>query len=204
MRAPSSEVSDEGFVALFGAPVAPEDHARRAVLAALELRQRWRAFAAMRGGPAAWCPPGAAQRATGGGAAGIRAAAAVYGGRHLHGHPGPAASRACHHPGQRHDLRIGARRSAGPACEPLAREASSPPAPVYAIHDLERRRAGVLRRGTRPRNRFVGRTQDLAPLHARLAQAVDGQGQAIGIVGEPGPRQSRLLAESPTVRRGRP
>src|SRR5215467_9323671 len=34
------QVSGEGFVALFGAPVAQEDHARRAVLAALELCQR--------------------------------------------------------------------------------------------------------------------------------------------------------------------
>jgi class 3 adenylate cyclase len=33
------QVSGEGFVALFGAPVAHEDHARRAVLAAVELRQ---------------------------------------------------------------------------------------------------------------------------------------------------------------------
>jgi class 3 adenylate cyclase len=31
-------VSGEGFLALFGAPVAHEDHARLAVLAALELR----------------------------------------------------------------------------------------------------------------------------------------------------------------------
>ena len=30
----------DGFTAVFGAPVAQEDHARRAVLAALELRQR--------------------------------------------------------------------------------------------------------------------------------------------------------------------
>jgi class 3 adenylate cyclase/DNA-binding winged helix-turn-helix (wHTH) protein len=33
-------VTGDGFTALFGAPVAQEDHARRAVLAALELRQR--------------------------------------------------------------------------------------------------------------------------------------------------------------------
>jgi DNA-binding winged helix-turn-helix (wHTH) protein len=33
-------VTGEGFTALFGAPMAQEDHARRAVLAALELRQR--------------------------------------------------------------------------------------------------------------------------------------------------------------------
>jgi class 3 adenylate cyclase len=34
------QVSGAGFVGLFGAPVAHEDHARRAVLAAIELRQR--------------------------------------------------------------------------------------------------------------------------------------------------------------------
>jgi adenylate cyclase len=32
--------TSEGFTAVFGAPVAQEDHARRAVLAALELHQR--------------------------------------------------------------------------------------------------------------------------------------------------------------------
>jgi len=32
--------TSEGFTAVFGVPAAHEDHARRAVLAALELRQR--------------------------------------------------------------------------------------------------------------------------------------------------------------------
>jgi class 3 adenylate cyclase len=45
------QVSGEGFVALFGAPVAQEDHARRAVLAAFELSQRLRAPAAVQGQP---------------------------------------------------------------------------------------------------------------------------------------------------------
>jgi class 3 adenylate cyclase len=45
------QVSGEGFVGLFGAPVAHEDHARRAVLAALELRQHLRVPAALRGQP---------------------------------------------------------------------------------------------------------------------------------------------------------
>jgi DNA-binding winged helix-turn-helix (wHTH) protein len=38
----------EGIMAVFGAPAAQEDHARRAVLAALELRQRVRAHPALR------------------------------------------------------------------------------------------------------------------------------------------------------------
>jgi predicted ATPase len=38
-------------------------------------------------------------------------------------------------------------------------------------------------------------SQELALLHARLAQAVSGQGQVLGLVGEPGLGKSRLLAE---------
>ena len=80
-------------------------------------------------------------------------------------------------------------------CETLSREAPSTPVPVYTIRDLKRRRAGVSRRGARPLIRFVGRAQELALLHARLAQAVSGQGQVLGIAGEPGIGKSRLLAE---------
>jgi class 3 adenylate cyclase len=45
------QISGEGFLALFGAPVAQEDHARRAVLAAFELRQRLHAPDALREQP---------------------------------------------------------------------------------------------------------------------------------------------------------
>jgi DNA-binding winged helix-turn-helix (wHTH) protein len=45
------QVSSEGFLALFGAPVAQEDHARRAVLAALDLAQRLCAPEAVQGQP---------------------------------------------------------------------------------------------------------------------------------------------------------
>ena len=48
------QVSGEGFLALFGAPVAQEDHARRAVLAALDLRQRLRAPPRSGGSRTAW------------------------------------------------------------------------------------------------------------------------------------------------------
>jgi tetratricopeptide (TPR) repeat protein len=44
-------------------------------------------------------------------------------------------------------------------------------------------------------SRFVGRERELAMLHALLAQVENGQGQVIGIVGEPGMGKSRLLYE---------
>src|SRR5262249_18276694 len=83
----------------------------------------------------------------------------------------------------------------GEVGEPCALEASSAPMPVYTIRDLQRRRAGVPRHAARPMSRFVGRVQELALLHARLAQAISGQGQVMGMVGQPGRGKSRLLAE---------
>ena len=68
--------------------------------------------------------------------------------------------------------------------------------PVYTIRDLKNEAAGRRPPARGPAlSRFVGRTQELALLHARLAQAVRGQGQVLGIMGEPGLGKSRLLAE---------
>jgi class 3 adenylate cyclase len=43
--------ADAGFLALFGAPVTYEDHARRALLAALEIQRRPRQYRALFGAP---------------------------------------------------------------------------------------------------------------------------------------------------------
>jgi tetratricopeptide (TPR) repeat protein len=45
------------------------------------------------------------------------------------------------------------------------------------------------------RSPFVGRDTELAVLHTRLAWAERGQGQVVGVLGEPGIGKSRLLAE---------
>jgi DNA-binding NtrC family response regulator/tetratricopeptide (TPR) repeat protein len=44
-------------------------------------------------------------------------------------------------------------------------------------------------------SRFVGRARDIAALHEALAQTERGQGQVVGIMGEPGIGKSRLLEE---------
>jgi predicted ATPase len=69
------------------------------------------------------------------------------------------------------------------------------PTPVYQLLGLRPHRTLSERRGRRPRSPFVGRQQELATLQAALAQAEAGQGQVVGIVGEPGLGKSRLLYE---------
>ena len=78
-----------------------------------------------------------------------------------------------------------------------AREVAGRPAPVpvYMVQGLRQRRAGVTGHGARVLSRFVGRERELALLQAGLAQVAQGQGQVVGIVGDPGMGKSRLLAE---------
>jgi class 3 adenylate cyclase/tetratricopeptide (TPR) repeat protein len=202
-----AQVSGEGFVALFGAPVAQEDHARRAVLAALDLRQRLHLPTTIRGQL-----QGVAVRL------GLHTGPVVVG--PLVSAPqlpyiaaGDTLQRATRLQQQAEPdtLLVSVTTYAlvqdevqGELGQPLSLEGPSPPVPVYVIRGLRRRRGGVPRRGARPLSHFVGRTQELALLHARLAQALGGQGQVIGIAGEPGMGKSRLLAEFVHRLRGRP
>jgi hypothetical protein len=59
-------------------------------------------------------------------------------------------------------------------------------------------RSGLLRlagQATRSSSRFVGRAREMAVLEDRWAQARGGDGQVVGIVGDPGVGKSRLSAE---------
>src|SRR5262249_32035986 len=76
---------------------------------------------------------------------------------------------------------------------PLAGAATLPRA--YQVLRIHTHRAPVVLRGGHHMSPFVGRERALAVLHALLAQATAGQGQAVGIVGEPGMGKSRLVAE---------
>ena len=71
------------------------------------------------------------------------------------------------------------------------------PAPLllYIVQGVRQRRGGVPGRRRRPLTRYVGRERELAVLHEHLGQAMQGQGQVLGIVGEPGMGKSRLLYE---------
>ena len=200
-------VSGDGFLVLFGAPVAQEDHARRAVSAVLELQQRLRLPDAVRGQP-----QGVALRL------GLHTGPVIIG--HLAHDPQrlyPSGGPTIHLATQLQQraapgtMLVSATTYAlvqaevhGEACATLACDALSPPMPAYAVHGLTQRRAGMPWRGGRPLSRLVGREHELALLHAQLAQAVSGQGQVIGIAGEPGMGKSRLLAEFAHSLHGQP
>jgi class 3 adenylate cyclase/tetratricopeptide (TPR) repeat protein len=191
------QVLGEGFVALFGAPVAHEDHARRAVVAACELRQRLRTPDALREQP-----QGVALRL------GLHTGPVVVGPlgepQRLYTAGGDTLARATQLQQQAAldtvlcsaaTYELVQAEVQGEAWTAGSRDAASPSVAGYVVHSLLRRRAGVPQRGGRPRSPLVGRTRELALLHERLAIAARGQGQVLGIAGEPGMGKSRLLAE---------
>ena len=192
------QVSGEGFLALFGAPVAHEDHARRAVLAACELRQRLHAPNALQGQPQ-----------------GIALSVGLHTGPVVVGSLGHDPQRPYTAGGDTLTLATRLQHQAAPdtlllsaatyalvqdevqgeAWAACPSDTAATPLAGYVVHGLLRRRAGVPRRGARPLSPLVGRTRELALLYERLALAARGQGQAMGLAGEPGIGKSRLLAE---------
>jgi class 3 adenylate cyclase/tetratricopeptide (TPR) repeat protein len=67
--------------------------------------------------------------------------------------------------------------------------------PVHALEGLGEARGGLDVARSRGLTRFVGREGELGELERCLQQALEGRGQVIGIVGEPGVGKSRLCHE---------
>jgi class 3 adenylate cyclase/tetratricopeptide (TPR) repeat protein len=67
--------------------------------------------------------------------------------------------------------------------------------PVHELEGLGEARGALDVAQTRGLTRFVGREGELGELERCLQQALDGRGQVIGIVGEPGVGKSRLCHE---------
>jgi DNA-binding winged helix-turn-helix (wHTH) protein/predicted ATPase len=183
-----SEWSGSGFSALFGAPLALEDHGRRAVQAATSLL----ASLARRG----------AQNSVEV-KLGLNTGAVVVG--HLAADPsrlytavGDTTWRArrihdCAPPGTLLASDASYRLvESHTEAEPAAAVDNSP---TWRIRSVRVRRGGVPQRMTRTLSRFVGRDRELDLLRQALRQAEAGRGNVICIVGEPGIGKSRLLDE---------
>ena len=203
------EFGGDGFRALFGANVAQEDHARRAVLTAVELQQHLNERLSTAGLPLGQTP-----------AVGI----GLHTGVVVVGRLGADPQRVYTATGETLALASRLQHLASPGMilmsgstwqllqdevqvEPrgaIAVEDRSTPIPVYAFCRMTRWRSGVSGRAERARSPFVGRGREIAILQERLAQVQDGRGQVVGIAGEPGIGKSRLLEEFRRSLVGRP
>ena len=198
----------DGFVALFGAPMAHEDHARRGLLAAVGLQ---RSLGDHRTGLGHATGEELAVRI------GLHTGSVVVGSvgddrGGLFTAVGPTTQVATHlqhlaEPGMILLSEAMRRLLDGyVSVEPYdqtdatAQTASSP---AYTFIGLAQRRSPRVRREARALSRFVGRQQELATLHVLLARAESGQGQVVGIVGEAGLGKSRLLDEFRQSLRGK-
>jgi predicted ATPase/class 3 adenylate cyclase len=190
--------TEDGFLAFLGVPVAHEDHAQRAVLAALSLLarvQQQRVY------------PGALQGETLAVCIGIHTGQVVVGrmGDDLRptvlslGDTTHLAQRLLHlaSPGAvvlseatRHWLHGTIRLE---AIGPVSGHGAVGPMPAYRA--LGRAPQALPWQRGRIVSPFVGRARELAVLGAVLAQVEERHGQVVGLVGEPGMGKSRLLYE---------
>ena len=195
----------QSFLALFGAPVAQEDHARRAVLAAWELRRGLQAQPLLR---EALHSQALSLRM------GLHTGLVIVG--------QSAANPQWLYAAAADSITVVRRLQQAAAPDTILMSAATwqlvqeevdgeargtieveefPGAiPVYTVRSIARRRAGVAGRSVRSWRCFVGRERELAMLHARLERMLGGAGQVIGISGEPGPRQVALAGGIPPQR----
>jgi len=192
-------VTPESFLTLFGAPIAYEDHAQRAVLAALGLRRCLRAWYAKAGLPVTPEPTLRLGLHTG----------LMMVGRVVDDVPILYAA------GEITDLAFQLASGAAPGAivasattarlvRGMVRLAAlpspdgtgpSPPLSSYHVCAMLPRRVVARRSGDWGLTPFAGRQRDLATLHTLLQMVSAGRGQVVSIMGEPGMGKSRLLYE---------
>ncbi len=185
-------VVGDAVLAVFGAPVAQEDHAQRAVLAALALH-RVGVQLISREVPV----PVRVGVHTGLAVVGGNADDPITAGMVV----GDTVSLALTLQGQAAPETILCSAVTARLVQGVVRCAAAPPVsvagqttalPVYTVLGPRRHRpVGVRQR--RVRTPFLGRQRELATLERLLAQTQEGRGQVVGLVGEPGIGKSRLV-----------
>jgi len=190
----------DGIMAVFGAPVAHEDHARRACYAALRMlddvgdyaselrRGHGLNFSTRIGINSGEVVAGAI------GEAGTSEYTAI-------GHTVGLAQRmeALAEPGKAHLAEAAAELARGYLdLEDLGEfeiKGASKPVRVFELAGVGSARSRLDLSRERGFSRFVGRTEEMDALERALGQAVAGDGAAVGIVAEPGVGKSRLCLE---------
>jgi class 3 adenylate cyclase len=193
----------DGIMALFGAPIAHEDHAQRACFAALHLRDALKRYA------------DELRRSHGIDFAvrmGINSGAVVVGTISQHGD-----DLRMDYTAQGHTVGLAQRMEQLAAAHticlsegtakavagyvmlndlgPVAIKGASEPVRVFELEGMSTRRTRLEVARVRGLTRFVGRTAEMDVLEAALARARAGNGQVIGVVAEAGTGKSRLCFE---------
>lgn len=189
----------DGFMALLGVPLTHEDHARRAVLAALAVRERLAEELADAGGRA-----GTPQVRMGLNT-GTVVVASIGDDLQMDytaiGDTTNVAARlqALAAPGEILISESTERLVRGyvrlDEIGPMSLRGKREPITVYRLLGPGRRRSPLEGVPARALSRFVGRERQLGVLREVFAQAEEGEGQLVGVVGEPGIGKSRLLYE---------
>jgi adenylate cyclase len=186
-------IGDKGSYcyAVFGAPTAHEDDARRAVSSALDLRD-----AAANLGFLAPIQIGLSRGTMRAGASGSRT-------RRTYAVLGDDVNLAARLMGQATpgEILVSGRVQSAIAdvfaCEPrapIALKGKAEPLPIFAVSGAQQRRAIRLQEPSYALP-MIGREYELALVEAKLSLATQGHGQIVGITAEAGMGKSRLLAE---------
>ena len=195
-----NQVMGDGIMALFGAPIAHEDHAVRACYAALRMQESIRRYSDgvrhMAGVP-------------------IRVRIGLNSGEVLVRSIGSdlhmdytAVGQTTHVAGRMEQLAApetivltAATRSLAEgfvevkSLGPTLVKGLSEPLEVFQLVQATAVRSRFQAATTRGLTKFVGRTEEIAQLHEALELVRDGRGQVVALVGEPGVGKSRLLWE---------
>ncbi len=195
-----NQYTGDGIMALFGAPIAHEDHAQRACFAALALRDELRAFAQE------------LRRARG---LDFAARIGLNSGEVVVGKIGDDLR--MDYTAQGHTVGLAQRMEAlaeagsvyvAPATAALARgyfeladlgefriRGSAEPVRVHELRGLGALRSRLDLSRSRGFSKFVGRAAEMATLEAALERALAGHGQVVGVVADAGTGKSRLCFE---------
>jgi class 3 adenylate cyclase/predicted ATPase/DNA-binding IscR family transcriptional regulator/ribosomal protein L40E len=191
----------DGIFALFGAPIAQEDHARRALYAALRMQEDIKRYSDRlrieKGVPL--------QVRVGLNSGEVVLRSIRKDDLHTDYTPiGHSVNLAARMEGLATPGSIAVAESTYSATQgyfrfrelgPIAVKGISEPVRIYELEGMGALRTRLEVSRSRGFSRFVGRLDEMAALEAALARAIGGAAQVVGIVGEPGVGKSRLCFE---------
>ena len=192
----------DGIFALFGAPVAHEDHPQRALYAALRMQEELKRYSAKVRGRRQQPDPGPRRRSTPAKSWCARSRPARVRSSTRRSGIRPISPRGCRRPRRSVRSRSAkARASCAKATSSSSRSGAtrvkgvSEPVNVYEVTGLGPLRTRLQRSAGRGLTKFVGREREMEALKHAAEQAKAGHGQIVAAMAEPGVGKSRLFFE---------